>query len=424
MPEVSVEHEPIRLKKRGLRFSRNQFYLVLLCCFLFPGFMSIGFASSLLEGGDVRAFFLVVVLSSSLGGSGGWYYLRQWEKKMRSSVERLVQERCEHLEVAPVHRERELEELRRENLYLREQLEETRRGYEHQMDLLHSSVVKSKAQVNELNLEMDQKLEEMRQAYLEFEDLRKEYHRLEEEYRCYKQNERSKLGHKESLLGEYQRTISEQRGIIEKKQGYITKLEGKVHDLMYEIRSLLQLDEPVSQAIPPLDSSNQEEMQDYYLATPYDLDMHLGRYVEMAEKFTGADHLGYVNGSEPRFLDTTSNSYAIDLRRLFDSLRDEVTGIVFLFSLIENKILFTNNYVKTLLGWSPEKFVKEFPQLVEVGLSDWKEAIRALPEIQEKRVQLVLLHREGKGVELECEMKMIMRGPFAHHIMGMFTKID
>ena len=90
---------------------------------------------------------------------------------------------------------------------------------------------------------MDKKLEQMRLAYLEFEDLRQEYRCLEE--RLNNPNLRGKRNwDKESLISEYQRTIAEQRAILEKKQRHIAQLEAKVRDQLFEIRSLLQLEVP------------------------------------------------------------------------------------------------------------------------------------------------------------------------------------
>ncbi|MCP5468930.1 MAG: hypothetical protein H7A36_00285 [Chlamydiales bacterium] len=381
------------------RLTRSQYYLLLLASFLFPVFATTFFALSGNEG-----ILWIAFLSALVGGYLAWCLVRKWESRMRRSVDELVQKKCNIVGQLP-------------DIY------EMQRGYEHQIDLLQSSVAKSKAQVNELHLEMDQKLSEMRLAYLEFEDLRKEYHRLEEEYRLFKHETQEREEQKEGVLAEYQRTIQEQRGILQKRQEYVAQLEGRVRDLTYEIRSLLQLEEPTSSTVPPIDLGDREEMQQYYLGneTPlFDLDLQLERYVEVAESFTGADHLGYMDGREPRFLDS-SNSYAIDLRRLFDALRDETVGILFLFSMSEKKILFANNYVKSLLGCSPEKFVKDFPHLVKAGLRIWKEAIVKIKETGTKRVQLILLDKSGKEVRAECEMKLITKGPFINHVMGMIT---
>lgn len=329
----------------------------------------------------IAASFLVTALAHNLYVAlacalCGFLLIRIFEQKMQKSVERLVRKKCELLEQSPPM-----------------QLE-----------------------IKKLKIEMERKSEEIRHAYLEFEDLRREYQRLGEEFRLFKHEKGEQFEQKESVLSEYNRTIQEQRIIIEKKQRYVVQLETKVRDQMYEIRSLLQLEEPITTALPPVDMLNREEVHDYYLGNQmpsFDLDLELSRVVDRAELFTGADHLG------SRFLRSAS-SLSIDLRRLFDSLRDETAGIIFFYSVSEKKILFANNYVKTLLGYSPEKFVNDFPSLVKAGLLIWKEALEKIQKT--KRMPLVLVSRAGEERKLECEMKLIEKGPFAGNVMGMIIE--
>jgi len=384
-------------RKSSLTLSRTHFYLFVLGCLLLPVIVVTCYAA------EVRGVFFVALLSLLLSGGVALFLLRMWEQKMQRSVSKLV-----NLRLAQANVPTSTDAISR----LQGELEEARRGYEHQIDLLQSSVAKSKDEVHQLNLEMDKKLEEMRLAYLEFEDLRKEYHRLVEDYERARVENNSQVKHKESLNNEYQRTIAEQRMIIEKKQRYIAKLEGKVRDLMYEIRSLLQLEEL------PVDTP--QLTIDHYLSpsnstnTPYDLSMQLQCFIEKAENQTGMDHLG---GESPRFLDL-SDSYAVDRRRLFDSFRDETVGVVFILSITEKKFLFVNQHVKELLGWGPEKFMKEFPRLVTDGYPEWKKALSRMSGSQECQTQMVLQCKSGEQKEFTCIMGLISKGPFTKHIIG------
>lgn len=371
-------------------FSRTHFYLFLGAAFFLPVFIVACYAA------QVRGVFFVTLLSLLCGGGGGWYLLHLWEQKMQRSVRKLVRARLAQAPHSPPPQT---------------DWDEARRGYEHQIDLLQSSVAKSKEEVRELHCEMDKKLEEMRLAYLEFEDLRKEYRRLEEECAHMHEESQKESKHKESLILEYQRTTAEQRIIIEKKQRYIAKLEGKVRDLMYEIRSLLQLSEAT------VSKSCLVGEEEYFppaatMTTHYDLSLQLRRFIEKAESQTGMGHLG---GKTPRFLDA-SDSYAVDRRRLFDCFRDETGGIVYILSLAEKKFLFVNPHVKTVLGWSPEKFMKEFPTLVVSGYTEWKKTLAHLP--QEAQVALAIQTKGGQPKELLCIMGMIAKGPFANLTIG------
>ncbi len=383
--------------KRKVSISLNQwhFYILVFACFIFPIFLTM---CCVKNRGEV---VLVALLPSVLSGIGGYYLLRSWERRFRMAVKGLVEQKCQQLNVIPSD---QIENFRNE-------FERARVGYEHQIDLLHSSVQKSKEQVNELNLEMDKKLEQMRMAYLEFEDLRKEYTRLEEEYERYKGEIQNQLNHKDSLLSDYQHTISEQRAIIEKKQGYITKLEGKVRDLMYEIRSLLQIEDPLLEKIPM--AKEEDHLNTSARQKPYDHSLQIARYLQMAEQSTGADHLG------GRFIDSSVNRYAIDLRPLFDHLREESSGLVFVYSQFESKLLFVNKAVKNLLGWCGEKFIKDFQELIVQGYPEWSLAIKEISRDREKKLRLVVKTKSGEQKSLDCYMGVITKGPFANYIIGM-----
>lgn len=360
-----------------------------------------------------------------VGGGALFWLLRAWEHKMQSAVGRLVQARMGGI---PVGAETE------EAAQLRAHHEEREHHYQHEITRLGSLARKAQERVEELNFEMDQKLDEVRQAYLEYEDMRKDYDRLQDEFLRFQHETHEELKHKDSLLSEYQHTIAEQRMILEKKQRYVAKLEGKVRDLMYEIRSLLQLEEPPSApAAPPFLDPNpsEEDLARYYLpqersdrVTNYDLSMHLQRYIELAQNFTGADHLGYVGGQSPRFLDPSTGSYAIDQRRLFDTFRDETVGAVFIFSPMEEKFLFINNTVKRLLGWSPEKFLKDFPSLIERGSAEWAQAIHQIASVREQKLQLVIRTKQGDEKPFQCLLGVVPGGPFSGNVLGILSPAE
>lgn len=409
-------------RKSFVALTRKTIYLSLLTCLLVPVLVVASFGAMM----GVRGIFVIGFLASILGGGGGWFLLQLWERKMQRSVSQLVQARMERLHDIPadlplsqVHRY-EIEIQR-----LADELEKTRIGYEHQISLMQSSVAKSKEEVQQLHFDMDKKLEEMRLAYLEFEDLRQEYRRLEEEARHVQIEGQKTLEHRESLINEYQRTVAEQRMIIEKKQRYIANLEAKVRDQMYEIRSLLQLEAPIKQGPieERLDLPEQETYSPMTHApqTPYDFSIQLHRYIEKAEHLTGVDHLGYLGGKSPRFLDFSLDGYAVDKRRLFDSFKDETGGVVFIYSLAEKKFLFVNPAVKGLTGWSQEKFMKEFPRLVVRGYPEWEEALGKIKFIKECSLRLSILNRSNQPRPVDCYMGLIVKGPFGQHVIGILV---
>ncbi len=411
-------------RKSFVALTRKTIYLSLLACLAVPLLVVASFGA--LTGS--RAIFLIAFLAGTLAIGGGWFLLSLWERKMQRTVSQLVQMRLEGLpdrqSAISLGQSREYEvEIER----LNDELEKSRIGYEHQISLMQSSVAKSKEEVYQLHLEMDKKLEEMRLAYLEFEDLRKEYRRLEEEAKGRFSEGQKTLEHREALITEYQKTMAEQRVIIEKKQHYITKLESKVRDQMFEIRSLLQLEAPVK--VGGAFEEPMVEMPESELTlplihapqTPYDFSIQLHRYIEKAEHLVGVDHLGYVGGKSPRFLDLSLEGYAVDKRRLFDSFKDETGGAVFIYALGEKKFIFVNPSVKALTGWSQEKFMKEFPRLTVRGYPEWEEALSKIKTLKECSLRLSILNRSNQPRPFECYLGLIGKGPFTQHLIGILV---
>lgn len=291
--------------------------------------------------------------------------LQKWERKMQGAVHLLVNERLTERELQELKKMRELEEHCQKNR-------------------------------------------------IDYEDLKSQYGKLQNEYLASEEDAGNKLSHKELLISEYQHTIYEQRAIIEKKQRYIAKLESKIEDLSYEIRSLLQMEEP--KETKEVAAKPKDEIIHYYLPkediTPYDLTIHLKHYVDVAESFKGVNQLG---GSQ--LLDLSLESYTLDQRLLFDSLKEETTGIILIYSQIENKLIFANNYTKTVLNISPEKLIKEFPDLVVGGYQEWKTKMALLQK--EAETSLVVLDKNDNPHTFKCYMRPVLKGPFSRYVLAL-----
>jgi hypothetical protein len=402
----------LRLKKLVFSLNRKTFYIGLLSSALLPHIFSEPKWSTfiLLSCGIIMGGLLITI----------------WEKKMQGSVAALVKIKCQ-----TTFGEQSSKALQYEAQIARlnAALEESRREYEHQIDLLQTSASKAKERVEELNIGMDRKLEEVRHAYLEYEDVRKEYRRLQDDLQKMQIESEEQLRNKETLLHEYQHTIQEQRTIIEKKQRYIFKLEEKVRDLMYEIRSLLQLENSsqVGHSAFIETPEQKEELSKYYLpATPknsvatFDLSLQLQKYIETAENFTGAEHLGFVGGKAPRF---SYDGYAIDLRRLFDAYRDERGVIIFIYSQIEERLLFVNNHIKSVLEISPERFVKELQEIM-IGSREWQSTLASMTSAKKEEKMLIACRsKQGQEIAMHSQMGLISKGPFVDHVIGLLVPV-
>lgn len=347
-----------------------------------------------------------------------FFTLRSWETRMRRSVTYLVRKKLKLAETS----------LNSSQTGEVDQIEgkvaEIQMNFERQLKEMQVHLDNSLEEIKRLRGTHNQNLEQMRCAYLEFEDLRKEYHRLEDELMRQKEEYKIDVSHRENLMGEYQRTIAEQRMIIEKKQRYIAKLEAKIRDLMYEIRSLLQLEDSSRKPSPEISPSENDEAgffaQNKNFISTFDASQILKKYLKKAESLTGMDHLGYVGGGSPRFLDLAADSYEVDKRRLGENFNDDTLAIVFIYSLSERKFLFVNRAIKSTLGWGTEKFMKDFPYLVVHGISDWKATLAKVHVMKECQSYITVKDKSGKNISFESLVSLISRGPFSGHVLGIF----
>lgn len=260
---------------------------------------------------------------------------------------------------------------------------------------------------------LEKKAEEQERDYLYFQE------------RVNEQQEQNR-----SLLYEHQQTINEQRDMLEKKQLQIVQLEGQVRDLHYEIKTLMDVEERQSIIRFPLDRFAKNELGEIApliereedippslssIQTPEEASQQLRRCLDIAQKITGGQ---YMHNRPSRLKDLPVESTALEMRRLFDNLRSENQATILLYSPRENKLLFVNNPIKSLLGWPPEKFVHQFQELLSDGGESWKQSISQLAFKNEAQASLWIIARSGQRVSLNCHLGLIPTGCFRHFVLG------
>ncbi len=245
-----------------------------------------------------------------------------------------------------------------------------------------------------------------------------------------KQSANEQIDHYKELLGEHQQTIAELRNSLENKQHHILQLESKTRDLNYELKTLLRLAEKPIEASPesvamaaatskhPVKRSEEgddtAQIFDFAVRTQEEAHVHLKRILDVAQRITGTSPFG----SSSRFRDLPLDNYALDLRRLFERLKEVNATTIFVFSLKENKLLFINEAIKHLLGLPPEKFTQTFHELLQEGCIEWQEAIRQLSFKNEAKVGLSFKSRNGQEFHVDGLLGMIPTGIFKHHLIG------
>jgi hypothetical protein len=143
--------------------------------------------------------------------------------------------------------------------------------------------------------------------------------------------------------------------------------------------------------------------------------IQLKRCLDIAQKITSSSHF---NSESSRFRDFPVDNFVLDLRRLCDSLRSENQCAILLYSPKEEKVIFANNQVKTLLGWSPEKIVQNFGDIIQEGDQEWKHHLAHISLKHESQVKLQFKTKKGHDLLVHCHLGMIPTGVFRYHVIG------
>lgn len=288
--------------------------------------------------------------------------------------------------------------------------------------------------LTELQHKHEQVLSELTQVQAALEVFRqdKETYQVEalkekQEFENYKLAIEAQIQRKDELLEESQQATREQRLLNEKHLQHIAALENKERDLHYELKTLLQLTN-IDHLTTPVETAKGDKKGQEYLPSEEpsrvsDADtaqIQLKRCLDIATKMPGANF-----GQETaRFRDFSMDSSALDLRRLFDTLKDETGAIVVVYSQKENKMLFVNSEVKDVLGWTPEKFVNVFPEIVQEGHEEWQRGIGQLSISPEVQFTVPMKTKTGNNVMLHSHFGTIYMGPFRHHAIGVLFESE
>lgn len=300
-------------------------------------------------------------------------------------------------------------------------------------------------EMQEANLQLQLKLEEFskqaqdekRQLELERERHQQQAEQAFAELDALKQSSYAQLAQQKNMIAELQEVIAENKASAEKKQQQISQLETKVSDMRYEIRTLLHLaeahQEPDFAEPPPVEAADAHHtrpppMPDFpfdddvfnavpekQICTGAGASLQLRRCLDIAQKITGSNRF---RGQLTSFLDSPSDGFTIDLRRLCDSLRSENNSCILLYSPKENQLLFANNQVKALTGWSPEKFVQDFFDILQDSAREWRQGLSSLSMKSEAQIKLSLKTKNGQDIAVRAHLGLIPTGIFRQHAIA------
>jgi len=403
--------------KPDLPLSRYTLFSVVLLSYLLPLLALSAYNSIVTTPSKGWSVLCLGVFLTSLGSLAIFWTLTKWQKNFPIS----------HREPSFQQNQSEQEE---QETFIPSQIvpviapEELLKHQETQIALENAN--KSNALLNE---QLEQYIQEMRQLLLENDKQKLVLENLQNSFDEERDSSCYQLQQQQTLIRELQTTLADQKGLSEKKQNQIHHLDTKVHDLTYEIKTLLKLAEAHSSS---LTSTPQVDQFPYPKSPPRDTDdemyphlekqirsdeeasQQLKRCLDIAQKITVSNRF---NSHINTFLDSPSDSFALDLRRLCDSLRSEKNSTVLLYSPKENKLLFVNNQIRALTGWSPEKFVQNFDSLLYED-AVWKQGISSLAMRNEAQIKLSLRSKTGQDVNVNAHLGMIPTGIFKHHTIA------
>jgi hypothetical protein len=287
--------------------------------------------------------------------------------------------------------------------------------------------------------DLETKSYELAQAQEEQELFEKQATKSIQDLADYKIFSEEQLNQKSLLIHNLQQRFIELQGDLEAKTDKISQFESKIRDLSYEIKTLLQLNES---EIKEADKSSKIERfsqsegflvkeprhQYHYHADEenspvvemkvHDADeamLMLKRCIDIAQKLAGANYHSSEGG---RFREMSPQNYAIDLRRLFDSLRSENASMVLVYSQKEDRLLFVNNQSRSVLGWSSEKFIQDFQSIIQKGTVEWKHALIQAASHYEAQAKILMKTKTGNDIPVHCLLGMIPIGLFKGYIIG------
>ena len=313
----------------------------------------------------------------------------------------------------------------------------------HSSDELENKLHELETCLKSYDKEKDQLLEENSLQKDNLQQLRKEKqtfaercNKLYEDLEQLQENSEVKHLKQEKQIKEYEYLYQEQQAVIQQKNDQIENLKHQIQNLSYEIKTLIQLSEsssinnqkcdishPSTEMIENIEENpeidvlykNMPSSSNQKVLSPFDASLKLKKSLEIAEKMTGSTYFQQQNS---RFKNFSFNSFANDYRRLCDSFRNEDSCVIVLYSPKENKITFTSNLIKKMLGWSADTFSKKFHTLIQEGSSEWKNKIAQLKEEREETLKLVMKNKEGSSITVNCHLEVICQGIFTGHVIG------
>lgn len=359
-----------------------------------------------------------------------------WERAMKEKRQSLPFLLSQHIPLNEASTDKDVKVTLFEPSYAYAVPHETSDHEKKEPNLLEEALQSSQKKQEEMAKIVELKEAALEKQIEEIKELQLSAQQIMQEFSDYKVFSEEQLKQKQLQFVNLQKVTEEQRAEMDKRQDQIHQLDTKVHDLSYEIKTLLYLHEEetnqVKEGKAGLDKGKESNIhkepffhhfdeeggndEQQVVCKHTDAAWLMKKCIGTAQKLTGAN---YYSNESSRFRDYASSSFAIDQRRLFDSLRSETGAIVLVYSLKDQKLLFVNGEAKTMLGWSPDKFLTDFGAIMQEGLPEWKKAINSLGAGDaEVQVRVLAKTKQGQEILLNCQLGIVPSGLFKNYVVG------
>lgn len=398
--------------KSNSNFSRYSILWMIILCYLIPIIGIISYRFIVPNSNNDWMSLSVGILLSMAGSIAIFWLMTRWESSLKTpETPSLI---STDIDISSNEKETSIQH----SINLEEYLA-TSKALEDSLDnnnQLQAKIQSLTEHIEGLSINNEKAQEETQQILSEFEQ--------------HRNVSLDQLAQQQHLIRELQDIVAEQKNSLEKRQQQVGQLETKVGDLTYEIKTLLKLaethtslsdKEPIKETppIPPIATRAKLEEPIHYqtekhIRTPDEASIQLKRCLDISQKITGSYRF---NNHSNMFIDSTADSYTLDLRRLCDSLRSETGCTILLYSPKDHQLLFVNNQIKTLTGWSPEKFTQNFSEILQDNTA-WKQGISNLAIRNEIQMKLTLKMKTAQETSVMAHLGMIPTGIFRHHAIA------
>ena len=374
------------------------------------------------------SFFTLGLLISILGSGVLIFFMRNWEEGMRRHVSRLVCRKVNKLREGGFIPPRDI--IREEEGSLRGEYEKQAEHYGQEITYLKRELQNAQESSEVLAQKMESSSQELSKLQGERQHLISQCKKFASRFQSIKDQYLSKVGRQEGVVAEHERQIAHQQGLIEQYQREIQQFKSRNEDLNYELKTVLELKDLEEEAesgveeyysydeVPDedvvLESGKVESIWQPAVIDSESAQTELQRCIGIAEDISEGSRLGNGgSGVITMFMD----SYAIDMRRLFEQYRNVDDNVIFFYSPQEDRLVFINRQVRDLVGFTPERFINDFYRLVQ-NVDDWKVGLQQLEYNQITTIRLLVKDKSGGGLWVDCHLGRIPVGIFSNNVVG------